>query len=217
MEEGIFDYGQVDQAQGGVIVKIIMKQGIRIFRPSELDSLIDGVVNICTKRSCEYMWFEILNALLYTGMRYVELQRFAGHKEWFDKTTMSIYLPKEASRKKKRTMPDRYVYLSSQGVVIVDNFLRRVKKVPQLRSANWILKKASEKTIGSKGVSVKSFRKTWESWLVVSYPNSIPLISMSQGHTELVSLKHYLNIPFSKEDIKEIKVRTAGWGGFRSV
>ncbi len=41
-----------------------------------------------------------------------------------------------------------------------------------------------------RGLSVKSTRKTWESWLVASYPDRFLLVSMSQGHTEFTALKH---------------------------
>ena len=188
----------------------IYKNGIRIFRPSEYDALIDAVA----KKNGKYKYIEILNALLYTGMRYVELERFQKHPEWFDKKTRVIYLPPEASKKKERKMKDRYVHLSFQGVTYIETFIRYVDKLPDRYTLNDALRYWGEKAgLGRKGVTVKAFRKTWESWLVVSYPDRIDLITMSQGHTELVSMRHYLNIPFTREDKEEIKMRTAGWIG----
>jgi len=35
------------------------------------------------------------------------------------------------------------------------------------------------------GLSAKTFRKTWESWLLFSYPDKAMEIALSQGHTEL--------------------------------
>lgn len=74
----------------------------------------------------------------------------------------------------------------------------------------WVKKQGVELLNGI-SISVKTFRKTWECWLVCSYPERIPLIAMSQGHTEIVAMNHYLNIPFSKEEIDAIKEKTAGW------
>ncbi len=147
-------------------------------------------------------------------MRYVELQRFQKHPEWFDKKTRSIYLPPEASRKKKRTMRERYVYLSTQGLIHVENFILYVDATPTREVLDNTLSFWGKKA-GLGKISVKTFRKTWESWLVVSYPNALSLIAMSQGHTLFTAMNHYLNLPFTDEDVKEIKVRTAGWSGFR--
>ena len=188
----------------------IIKNGVRILRPREYDTLIDTIF----RKDLKYGYREIINALLYTGMRYVELQRFQKHPEWFDKKTRSIYLPPEASRKKKRTMRERYVYLSTQGITHIENFILYVDKMPDRIILNNMLSFWGKKAELGR-ISVKTFRKTWESWLVVSYPNAMPLIAMSQGHTTITAMNHYLNLPFTDEDIEEIKVRTAGWSGFR--
>ena len=194
--------------------EIILKNGTRILTPGEVDSLLDS---LCKYRKCWHKWYEIFNALLYTGMRYVELQRFHKHPEWFLKERMVIHLPREASRKKKRVYPERYVYLSSQGMVHINNFIKYVDEVPSRDLANKILVYAGANSIGEKGLSVKTFRKTWESWLVASYPNAIPIIMMSQGHTDRVSIMHYLNIPFTGEERSSIKIRTAGWSGAKGL
>jgi len=186
----------------------IIKNGIRILRPREYDSLLGEI----RRKNGKYHYREILNALLYTGMRYVELQRFMEHKEWFDRRTRSIYLPPEASRKKKRTMRERYVYLSTQGLIHVENFILYVEAMPDRRTMDNTLRYWGKKVgLGEGGISAKTFRKTWESWLVVSYPNAFPLIAMSQGHTLITAMEHYLNLPFTEEDVEEIKLRAAGW------
>ena len=68
-------------------------------------------------------------------------------------------------------------------------------------------------SINTKGLCCKSFRKTWESWLVSYYPDKLPYIFLSHGHNELTSLKHYLNLPFTKEDKQSISeyVRRIEW------
>ena len=54
------------------------------------------------------------------------------------------------------------------------------------------------------GLCPKTLRKTWESWLVF-YPRHIHLIFLSQGHNNLTSLQHYINLPFTEQDRKEMR------------
>ncbi len=58
-------------------------------------------------------------------------------------------------------------------------------------------------------VTFRSFRKTWESWLVVSfakdYLSHLDIVT-AQGHTDAVSMKFYTNVMkgFDKEDREQI-------------
>lgn len=61
------------------------------------------------------------------------------------------------------------------------------------------------------GLSVKSFRKSWESWLAVTHQDKLELIVLSQGHLTTTSLKHYLAVPFSPDEIEHIRKYTDGW------
>ena len=61
------------------------------------------------------------------------------------------------------------------------------------------------------GMSAKSFRKSWESWLLFSYPDKAMEIVLSQGHTELTQLRHYANLPFLDKDREEMKEFVVGW------
>lgn len=61
------------------------------------------------------------------------------------------------------------------------------------------------------GLSVKSFRKSWESWLAVTYPERLELIAASQGHLTGTALAHYLAVPFSPAEKEQIRTYTAGW------
>ena len=185
-------------------MKLILKGGIRILRPSEYEAIRDAVPK---------MYHQIiLDTALLTGMRWVELQRFSAHAEWYDSQGGYIYLPPEASQKRKRRMKERYVYLSSRGKAIVPLFLKVRAKVPSRTTWNENLKRWAERAgIDPVGLSAKSTRKTWESWLVATYPDRVLLIAMSQGHTQLTAMNHYLNLPFSEEDRKRIKEYTAGW------
>ena len=93
--------------------KPIIRQKTRVLRPKEFKALLDG----CPKTDYRTM----LQTLLYTGMRYVELQRFQKYPSWFDGDF--IHLPQEASRKKLRTQKERWVRLNQQGKMIVEYLL----------------------------------------------------------------------------------------------
>jgi len=60
------------------------------------------------------------------------------------------------------------------------------------------------------GLSAKSFRKTWESWLLFSFPDKAMEIALSQGHTELTQLRHYANLPFLDKDREEMNEFVVG-------
>ena len=185
---------------------MILKEGIRILTPREYDALKDAA----RKHYHQIM----LDAALYTGMRYIELQRFQKHLEWFQKERRAIYLPPEAQLKKERKFKDRYVYLSNIGMYAVQYFLTLKEKLPSIQAWNKNLKRWAVKVgLDSNGISAKTLRKTWESWLVVSFPDKIPLICMNQGHTEITSMRHYQQLPFTKTEKEEIRERTAGWMG----
>ena len=61
------------------------------------------------------------------------------------------------------------------------------------------------------GLTVKSTRKSWESWLIFYYLNHIFDVTLSQGHTTTTSLQHYLNMPFTETDKIEMKNYVEGW------
>ncbi len=185
-------------------MKPILKSGVRILRPQEYEALRDAVPKIHHQI--------ILDTALLTGMRWVEIERFYAHAEWYDTKGGYIYLPPEASQKRKRKMKERYVYLSSRGKAIVPLFLKMEGKVPSRITWNENLKRWAERAgLDPVGLSAKSTRKTWESWLVATYPDRVLLIAMSQGHTEMTAMQHYLNLPFSSEERLHIREYTGGW------
>ncbi|RLI79125.1 site-specific integrase [Archaeoglobales archaeon] len=187
-------------------VVVILKKGVRILTPNEYEKLRDGA----KKQHHQIM----LDMALFSGMRYVELKRFQEHPEWLNKQRKTIYLPPDAQQKKKRKFKDRYVYLSNMGMYAVQLFLSLKEKLPSIQAWDENLKRWAEKSgLDPTGISAKTTRKTWESWLVVSYPDKIPLICMNQGHSELTAMAHYQQLPFTREEKEEIKVRTSGWMG----
>jgi len=189
-------------------VQPILKEGTRILTPGEYDALLSAV------KKQDYRI--ILATALVTGMRYVELQRLQRRRDWFIPERRCIHLPAEAQRKPARVFRERYVHLPSWGVEVVRMFFY-VRPLPHIRHFNMLLRGWAARTIGMRGVSAKTFRKTWECWLAVSYPDMLDLVAMNQGHTNLTALRHYLQLPFSEAEKAEIKNRTAGWKGGAAI
>jgi hypothetical protein len=153
------------------------------------------------------------------------MQRFQECPSWFDGDF--VHLPKEASRKVKRTQQERWVRLNNQGKMIVQYFNNIKTPMPSYQSWNqnlacWAFRAGFPEAIKKKtkdgsdvyvcpGLSVKTTRKTWESWLMFYYPQQIAMITLSQGHTQLTSLQHYINMPFTETDRIEIRNYVEGW------
>lgn len=182
--------------------KTIIRQKVRILRPSEYTQFLSGVTKQHHRIFCQ--------TLLYTGMRYIELQRFHDYPEWFDGNF--IHLPEMADRKVKRTQPERWVRLNPSGKVIVEFFTKMEEKLPAYQ--NWrddMRRWAKKANLNPDGFGTKSLRKTWESWLTFYYPIQIPLITLSQGHDAITAIRHYLNMPFTDIDKLEMKQFVEGW------
>lgn len=177
------------------------KQKVRILRPSEYEMLREGARKLENQIQ--------LDTLLLTGMRYVEAQRLHKHPEWFDGSF--IHLPAEAQRKKKRKQRERWVRLNPLGRLTLPHFFRN-KPLPHIVNFNKNLKRWAERGgLDPVGLCPKTLRKTWESWLVFYYPRHIHLIFLSQGHNNLTSLEHYLNMPFTEQDKEEMRKWVEGW------
>lgn len=72
-----------------------------------------------------------------------------------------------------------------------------------------------ERTLVTNGLSVRVFRKTWNSWLVNYFKNDIHALTiaeMSMGHTDQTALKHYLTLQFDDDDMKDIEKAVKGFG-----
>ena len=180
----------------------IIRSDTRILRPNEFKALLGHVPRV------EHQ--TMLQTLLYTGMRYVELQRFQNYPSWFDGDF--IHLPKEACLKKERTQQERWVRLNQQGKMAVRYFKEVHRHVPTSQSWNMNIKKwGKDAGLNPIGLSVKTTRKTWESWLLFTYPQQIAMITLSQGHTQLTCLQHYINMPFTDIDKLEMKQFVEGW------
>jgi hypothetical protein len=186
--------------------KPILKGGVRILRPSEYGRLR---VATAAKRRKRLDNATKLDALLLTGLRYVEAQRLQQHPEWFD--GKFIHLPEFAQKKAKRKQRERWIRLSSMGIAILPYFFK-VKPLPSWKAWTLNLRRwAVYAGLDPAGLSPKTTRKTWESWLVASYPEHIAEVCLSQGHTQATSLQFYLNMPFTEVDKLEAKKWIEGW------
>jgi hypothetical protein len=142
-------------------------------------------------------------------MRYVEAQRLQKHPEWFDGNF--IHLPESAQLKAKRKQKERWIRLSSMGKAVLPYFFK-TRPLPTWKAWTLNLQRWSLRAgLDPDGLSPKTTRKTWESWLVTCYPQHLALICLSQGHTELTSLQHYLNMPFTEVDKLEMRKWVEGW------
>lgn len=187
---------------------------LRVLRPIEYDLIREKIDSENTKL--------VLDLSLYTGMRYIEILRLARNLDWIREQTHTIYLSNEASLKVERKSPDRFVHLSREGWHVVQDFRRRgLKPDDDLYTRRGFTKflkaRAVEAGVSTEGLSAKTLRKTFESWLVQALvikgnqPSALSLIAKSFGHTEGTAIAHYINLDFTKDDVEKIMVRTSGW------
>jgi len=147
--------------------EIILKGKTRIFRPSEVRKLIDAIPKNEYKDKFE--------ALLYSGVRYSETRWLYEHPRAF--IGNSIKIP---SFKKKSIHSERYVRLNHLGQRSINYFLRAKRNLPSHEV--WLenlLRWAKKAGLNTKGISIRSTRKTWESWLVTQYPQQLEYIFLS--------------------------------------
>jgi len=175
------------------------KSNTAIFRPFEIRKLIHAIPKNVNRERFE--------ALFYTGCRYTELQEVHGKLD-----RLTDYTLKVRNTKALVDTNYRYVQLNDPGVRAVEYYINSKKPLPNYVS--WIdnLKRWCVRAdIDPNGVGIKSTRKTWESYLVRMYPEQVERIFLSQGHSRTVALKHYLTLPFNKQDKEDMKYYVDGW------
>lgn len=174
----------------------------RILRPYEFGLLREGAKRTENKT--------LLDACLLLGARYQECQRIQDSPHWFDGNF--VHLPSEAQQKVKRKQVERWIRLSSMGKAILPYFFENKKRLPSIQAWDYSLIEWGKKGgLDTAGISARTLRKTYESWLIFYYPEATNLIYLSQGHTTLTSLQHYINLPFLDEDRKDMKRWVEGW------
>ena len=83
---------------------------------------------------------------------------------------------------------------------LVSDLFQSSYPLPELPAMDMKLGRLSMRNLEGNPVNNKTFRKTWESWLVFYYPDTALQIALAQGHTNTTQYEHYLNIPFDDED-----------------
>lgn len=186
--------------------KVRMGGIIRTLTPQDFDKLREQAPSYSEKF--------LLDLMLNTGARYIELQRYIksmGNEEWFDEKRKLITLPSNATK----TYTSRNILLTPTFTDVLKREIERGQEIPiiSFQTLDNRLKKWAKKANIDKPniISVKTFRKTWESWLVTADKNVLKILA-SQGHSSTVALNHYLTSGFTDEEKEEMRQRTAGWG-----
>jgi hypothetical protein len=172
---------------------------VRVFRPWEVRALVRAIPKNEYKDKFE--------SLLYGGSRYAEIQWLYNNPKRFKGEHMQIKNMKALSKEAYR-----WVRLNTQGQRAIENFLRCKTNLPSYQSWGDDLKRwCIDAGIKPDSACAKSTRKTWESWLVLTYPQRLSEIFISQGHEEMTALRHYLTFPFTEQDRKDMLYYVVGW------
>ena len=162
----------------------------------------------------------LFDLLLYSGMRLSEVRQLRDNPAIYDHERGTITI---TSGKTRATQNTRNVCLSDKGRRAVEDYLKipSVPNSPTAWQANlirWAQRAriqalpGKEESNNPAGLTVRTTRKTWESWLLSAHPDKLPYIVLSQGHNEMISIRHYLNIAFTKAEKEAIKEQVKGWG-----
>jgi integrase len=177
---------------------------IRILTPKEYEILRASIPEDRHKT--------ILDIMLITGMRYAEILRLYENKAWYNEKRNIIHLNNEAQLKHKRRQLERTIHpLPSMFNYILKDFWEGAK--PPLE-ATWN-KNMQRWAIGAGikpyGLSVKTTRKTIESWCIVSGIIE-STVCLRQGHDSLTSMRHYQGLAFLDDELRDIKKQLSDWG-----
>ena len=186
--------------------------GSRVLTPAEADA-IRAVITKPSGRA-------LFDALLYTGLRFSELRQVAAEPERFDEERGTLAIK---STKPKAKYGARNVILGTRGRDAVRRFLDLGAKMPnsatswQMNLIRWAEQAGLSHLPGTTatgnpfGITVRTSRKTWESWLLATCPERLIDIIMSQGHSESVAIRHYVNLAWTGPEREAIRIETEGW------
>ena len=205
---------------------IITVNGVRVLRPSEWDKLRhamltdeqrklveDAIVAGDIAKANRIQRYQIIcDALLYTGMRIVELK--AMQRDWYRPARRVIVIPKSAIKKKKCLFTERTVMLSLPGCDAVERYLNASLAWPSnntgFRAA--LVRYAIKAGISPVGVTTKMFRKTCVSWLMACSPERELYISASMGHDIPTMRRHYLSLGWERDEVERMRKMLDQWG-----
>lgn len=154
----------------------------------------------------------LLDILLITGMRYVEVSRLYQHPEWYNTKRNIIHLPEEAQKKKKRKQQKRTIHpLPSMFNYLFKDFTEDIKPPSEAAWNHDLQRWAQAANINPYGLSAKTTRKTIESWSIAGgiIESSVCL---RQGHDNLTSMRHYQGLAFSDDELRDIQKKLTDWG-----
>ncbi|RLI83894.1 hypothetical protein DRP04_00245 [Archaeoglobales archaeon] len=181
----------------------------RILRPVEFDLLVEGVPSYENRIK--------LKIALVTGMRFRELQKLHKHPEWWRKDEDYILIEEIKPKRKENKVYRRYVFLPDVARELLDAFFSMKLRFPTYQTWEESLKRwANRAGLSPLYMNARMTRKTWECWLTFSFPHMRDQILLSQGHTSETSIKHYLNTPFTEEDLIKMKYWVKGWDRIRA-
>lgn len=205
---------------------IITINGIRVLRPSEWEKLrhamltdeqrklVDETITEGnTAKANKIQRYQIIcDAMLYTGMRIVELH--AMQREWYRPARRVVVIPKSAIKKKKCLFSERTVMLSLPGCDAVERYLNASLEWPSnktgFRAA--LIRYAIKAGISPIGITTKMFRKTCVSWLMACYPEKELYISASMGHDIPTMRRHYLSLGWERDEVERMRKMLDQWG-----
>lgn len=186
--------------------------GSRVLSPAEADA-IRAVISKPSSRA-------LFDLLLYTGLRFAEVRQLAADPSILDQERGTLAI---RSTKAKARQVGRNVILGDRGRAAVAAFLEAGGKMPahvtawQQNLIAWSraagLAPLSGPTAAGNpaGMTTRTTRKTWESWLLAACPAEIVRITLSQGHSETIALRHYLNVSWTAEEREAIAAEVGGW------
>lgn len=195
-----------------IMISALVSNGSRVLTPQEAQA-IRSVISKPSLRA-------LFDLLLYTGMRLSEVKQLADNPERFNPGRKHILI---TSGKAKATQKDRNVILNGKGIQAVQEYLkyRVVPSSPFAWQKNLIrwAKQAGlselttpEHDSNPYGVTVRTTRKSWESWLMTGHEDKAVRIALSQGHTQTTQIGHYLNLSFDDQEHQDIITEVQGWG-----
>jgi len=213
---------------------IILKDGTRILMPSEYEKLRAAMIRPDAQpvldaalasgdiaHANKIRRYQIIcDALLLTGMRYVEFADM--ERSWYSGPRRVVQIPKSKTAradgttrgKKKCLYTERTVMLSLPGCDAVERFLNSGLTVPHRVSMYEALHNyARWAGIGETGITPKMFRKTFVSWLMACYPEQAEYVGVTMGHTAEVMRRNYLVVGFPTEELRMMRdVYLVEWG-----
>lgn len=167
----------------------------RILRPYEFQQILSVIPKNHLRNKFE--------SLLYSGMKYIDLQKLHSNPDyWFDSNAIHIPLTDET----------KSIRLNEKGIGALTQYLTCNSPLPFFTGWHKNLKRWAEKAgLDPQGIFLKTTRKTWETWLVICYPDKFKEIFKNQGYNRPKTLDYCKNLDFSAGDYEQMKTFTEGW------